>query len=278
MTYNELLNKGIQIIENHQLEATSARILLQHCSGLDYTELFMKIHDEVDETVSHVFLMAINKYVKDGIPVQYITNEQYFYGRKFYVDESVLIPRWETEELVQIVLEYQKEKNNAKKIEVLDIGCGSGCIAITLALEIDNSHVYAIDISEKAIDITQKNSEINQAKVMSFQSDLFSNVSNKFDLIISNPPYVKSNDDIGYAVDKEPSIALNGGIDGLDIYRRILKDVKPYLKKEFLLAFEHGYDQSLDIKMLALMYLKEVTVTSYKDSSGKERFTLIEGK
>lgn len=275
MTYKELLKKGYEEISKNNLEKNAAKLFLMKYSNKDYSEIILNYDNEVEMDVKKSFLNALNEYVNKRIPPQYITNEQDFYGRKFYVDENVLIPRWETEELVFHVIKHIKNNFKEEKIKILDIGTGSGCIAITLALELENSKITAIDISEKALFIAQKNSERMNTNVSFIKSDLFKNVKDKFDIIISNPPYVKDEDEIGICVDREPKTALYGGTLGINFYDKILKEVSSFLKDKFLIAFEHGFDQKELIKELVKKHLKDVNIKEIKDSSGKDRIMLI---
>ncbi len=275
MTYKELLKKGYEEISKNNLEKNAAKLFLMKYSNKDYSEIILNYDNEVEMDVKKSFLNALNEYVNKRIPPQYITNEQDFYGRKFYVDENVLIPRWETEELVFHVIKYIKNNFKEEEIKILDIGTGSGCIAITLALELENSKITAIDISEKALIIAQKNSERMNTNVSFIKSDLFKNVKDKFDIIISNPPYVKDEDEIGICVDREPKAALYGGTLGINFYDKILKEVSSFLEDKFLIAFEHGFDQKELIKELVKKHLKDVNIKEIKDSSGKDRIMLI---
>ena len=146
MTYKELLKKGYDEIIKNNLEKNAAKLFLIKYSNQTYNEIILKYENEVDKNVESSFLNAINEYVNKKIPPQYIINEQDFYGRTFYVDEDVLIPRWETEELVFNVIKHIKENFKEKTLKILDIGTGSGCIAITLALELENAKITAIYI------------------------------------------------------------------------------------------------------------------------------------
>lgn len=276
MTYKELLKKGYEKISKNNLEKNAAKLFLMKYSNKNYNEIILNYENEVDKNVEKSFLNALNTYVNKRIPPQYITNEQDFFGRTFYVNENVLIPRWETEELVFHVIKYIKANFKEKNLKILDIGTGSGCIAITLALELENAKITATDISENTLNIAQKNSEKLHSNVNFIKSDLFKNIKDKFDIIISNPPYIKENDEIGVCVDKEPKTALYGGILGIDFYDKILKEASSFLEDKFLIAFEHGFDQRDLIKKLVKKHLKDVMIKEIKDSSGKDRIIFIE--
>jgi release factor glutamine methyltransferase len=191
-----------------------------------------------------------NKLVKrriEGEPLQYIINRQYFMGYGFYVDENVLIPRADTEIVVEKILEYSK---NILKPKILDLCTGSGCIGISLNKKLREANIYASDISEKAIEVAKYNSKINEATVNFIVSDLFEAISVKdFDIIVSNPPYIEKLEieNLSKEVKREPLIALDGGKDGLLFYRRIIKDSKKYLKNNGMIFLEIGYNQANEV-------------------------------
>jgi release factor glutamine methyltransferase len=198
-----------------------------------------------------------------GEPVQYITNSQEFMGLKFYVDKNVLIPQPDTEILVQAVIKYANHisgKENSKLFEdmdkprlkepkILDLCTGSGAIAVSLSKELENAKVYASDISIEAIKVAKKNAIKNKAKLTFVESDLFENITEKLDIIVSNPPYIAS--DVIFELDREvqnePHLALDGGADGLDFYRRIAKEAKNNLENTGMLFLEIGYDQKASV-------------------------------
>ena len=215
--------------------------------------------------------------LKQGIPVQYIVGNVNFYGNTINVNKNVLIPRFETELLVDKTIKYIK--NNFKHhVDILDIATGSGCIAITLKKEIDST-VDASDISEEAIKVAQKNALNNKVDINFINSDMLTNITKKYDIIISNPPYLTKEDDIMDIVkNNEPEIALYAKDNGLYYYDVILKNIKNNLKDKYLIAFEIGYTQGEAIKNLALKYLDNINVKIEKDFSNKDRFVFIEPK
>ena len=237
-------------------------------NSFDYLYKYLKdnyLLDKLDEYAEKLL---------SGIPVQYVIGNVDFYGNEIMVNENVLIPRFETELLVEKTVRYIKKYFN-NKIDVLDIGTGSGAIAITLKKMID-CKLDAIDISEKALLVARKNSKNNDTDINFFVSDVFSNVKSKYDVIISNPPYIGENEDIMDIVyNNEPHIALYAPLDGLYFYDKIIGECAPYLKDKFLLAFEIGYMQGEKIKNIAYKYLKDVYVSIEKDYSGKDRFVFI---
>ena len=215
--------------------------------------------------------------LKQGIPVQYIVGNVDFYGNTINVNKNVLIPRFETELLVDKTIKYIKT-NFKHHVDILDIATGSGCIAITLKKEI-NSTVDASDISESALKVAQENALNNKVDINFINSDMLTNITKKYDIIISNPPYLTKEDDIMDIVkNNEPEIALYAKDNGLYYYDVILKNIKNNLKDKYLIAFEIGYTQGEAIKNLALKYLDNINVKIEKDYSNKDRFVFIEPK
>ena len=214
------------------------------------------------------------KSLEEGIPVQYIVGNVDFYGNTINVNKNVLIPRFETELLVDKTIKLIKKYFN-KKVNILDIGTGSGCIAITLNKEV-NSDVDGIDISDEALNVANGNNKLNNTNVNFYISNVFSNVIDKYDVIISNPPYIAYDEEIMDIVyNNEPHNALFADNNGLYFYDKILSECKRYLNDQFIIAFEIGYMQGEDIKEFAYKYLDNVNVTIEKDYSGKDRFVFI---
>lgn len=215
------------------------------------------------------------KRLEDGEPVQYIVGNVNFYGYELDVNKNVLIPRRETEELVEEVINRSKDFINPV---IIDVGTGSGAIAISLSKEL-NSHIYASDISDEALEVAKKNSNDNNAKITFYNGDMLkpyieNNI--KVDIIVSNPPYIKENEEIQSIVyNNEPHLALYAKNDGLEFYESILKDANKVLNNKFLIAFEIGETQSEDVKALALKYLKDVKVEIKKDLSLKTRMVFV---
>ena len=213
------------------------------------------------------------KELKEGKPVQYIVGNVDFYDVNLLVNENVLIPRFETETLVEKTINYAKELT--EPLDILDIGTGSGAIAITLAKHL-SCHVLATDISEEALETAKSNSKRNNVQIDFKQSDILKNVQGKFDIIISNPPYIAKDEVIDDLVkDNEPHLALYAEEDGLYFYRNILENVKPFLKEKSLIAFEIGMTQSKAITKIAQNYLPHAKIITEKDLTGKDRYIFI---
>lgn len=215
---------------------------------------------------------GLNK-LKEGKPVQYIVGNVDFYDVNLLVNENVLIPRFETETLVKKTINYAK--NLKEPLDILDIGTGSGAIAITLAKHL-NSNVLATDISKEALKIAEENAKRNNVKINFKQSDILKNIQGKFDIIISNPPYIAKDEKIDPLVkNNEPHIALYADNNGLYFYEEILKNIKPHLKEKSIIAFEIGMTQSEEITKIANKYLPKAKIITEKDLAQKNRYIFI---
>ena len=219
---------------------------------------------------------AIKRY-ESGEPVQYIVGDVDFYGNIIKVDKRVLIPRFETEELVENTIRLIKEKFPEKKnLKIIDLGCGSGAIGLTLKHFFSDADITLLDISEKALEVAKENASNLGLDVNFVLGDMLEEVNDKFDVIISNPPYIETNEEIDKIVlDNEPALALFGGVDGLDLYRKILSNCKKNLNDEFIIAFEIGYSQESRIIELAHKNLENITAYGKKDLSGRDRMVFI---
>ncbi len=213
------------------------------------------------------------KKLKEGKPVQYIVGNVDFYDINLLVNENVLIPRFETETLVEKTINYSKMLSNP--LDILDIGTGSGAIAITLAKHL-NGQITATDISEKALELAKKNAQKNNVQITFKKSDVLNNVQGQFDIVISNPPYIAKNEQIEPLVkNNEPHIALYAEDNGLYFYKEILKNIKPHLKEKNLIAFEIGMTQSKQITNIVKTYFPNAQVITEKDLTGKDRYIFI---
>lgn len=231
---------------------------------IDYLKKYMP-SDKIDDGIERL---------KEGKPVQYIVGNVDFYGNIINVNENVLIPRFETELLVEKTVQLIKKYFN-KKIDILDIGTGSGAIAITLDKLVD-ADIDAVDISDEALIVANQNNKLNDANVKIYKSDVFSNIDKKYDVIISNPPYISYDEDIMEVVhNNEPHIALYADDNGLYFYDKILSESKNYLKDKFIIAFEIGNKQGDFVKELALKYFGDALVYIEKDYNGRDRFVFV---
>ncbi|MBR3199150.1 MAG: peptide chain release factor N(5)-glutamine methyltransferase [Bacilli bacterium] len=212
------------------------------------------------------------KKLEKGLPVQYIVGNVNFYGNTLKVNENVLIPRFETETLVEKTINYAK-KYLKEPLKIIDLGTGSGAIAITLKKEL-NSTVDAIDISEKALEVAKENAKINKVDINFYKSDMLENVKGKYDIIISNPPYIAKDEEVEDVVkNNEPHIALYADNNGLEYYEKILKKAKNHLNKPGIIAFEIGMNQGRKIKNIASKYFDKIIIE--KDLTQKDRYIFI---
>ena len=237
----------------------------------DLTYIHTHLNESVDEGTVLKFKEILERR-KNGEPLQYILNSAYFYGREYFVDRGVLIPRKDSEIPCEKIINLIKQ-NELK--DFLEIGVGSGCFSITVNLE-TGINVKGVDISDDALKVAEINKERLNGSCNFFKSDLFSNVDEKFDIIYSNPPYIKSDviDTLQREVrDFEPRLALDGGDDGLKFYRDIAKAAPLYLKGGGYLAFEIGYDQRVDIENI-LRENNFINIESFKDYGGKDRVVI----
>ena len=267
-TYQEMLISGqMQLMDAgiEEIEAKScAWILFSYCfqmSRVDFMMECLSFREMTDDDQKHyeAYLALIAKRAK-GIPVQYQPHEQNFYGYDFYVAEGCLIPRQDTEVLVETVVQTVTARMALKKEPtagtLYDLCTGSGCIAITLSLMVKWEEVVASDVSKRALAVAQKNNERYENPVTLCEGDLFEAVAMRehyFDVIVSNPPYIRSDviETLDTCVrDQEPRLALDGHEDGLFFYQRIIRDARQYLKKEGLLFVEIGYDQAREVQQL----------------------------
>lgn len=222
----------------------------------------------------------INEAIKrldNGEPVQYIVGNVNFYGNLIEVNKDVLIPRFETEELIEQTLKFFPNKDI--KLRIADLGTGSGCIAITLKKELPYSIVDAVDISKKALMVAQNNAKLNNTDINFYLGDMLEPLKGKYDLIISNPPYLDYDEPIMDIVkNNEPSEALYAGNNGLFYYENILKNITKYLNDKYLIAFEIGYRQGDALEKLCHKYLPKSHIELKKDLQGKDRFVFIFSK
>jgi len=275
VTYESLLRLANKKAREHHKEEEAAKLLLMELSKQTASEFFLNFKKNVDETLQKKYLDALDQYLIHNIPVQHLIGHSYFFGYAFKVNEDVLIPRAETEQLVGHVLYYIDTYFPNQKVNLLDLGTGSGCIGLTLALEEKSLHVTISDISEKALKIASFNNENLHAEATVIQSDLFDSIHEKFDVIVSNPPYIPDSEIVEDIVQKEPSVALYGGALGVDFYDRILEQAKSHIHEKAMIAFEHGYQQKEVIYGFARKHFPTGTIIQMKDLAGKDRFTLI---
>lgn len=270
MKIKEALIEGRDFLKN--LEYTDpiyeTRKILGEILEKDLSYLVSHDNEELPASVEIKYFDILKKR-KEGLPLQYILGREDFYGRTFTVLEGVLIPRQDTEISVEVILKILKE-NNIKNL--LEIGCGSGIVSITLDLETkEQVDITAVDISPQAIKNTKINKNYLKSNIKILESDLFEEINEKFDIIYSNPPYIKSNEIENLQVevrDHEPRLALDGGSDGLYFYRKIIKDAPIFLNSHGYLVFEIGYDEAEDISSIMR---ENFDLEIYKDLNNLDR-------
>lgn len=269
MTVEELL-----IFGKSHCHSDHAKILLGELIGLNPLELLNHLNDLVPLDKVNLYKQEVLA-LEEGKPLQYVQKNVNFYGNNFYIDERCLIPRFETEELVENTIKYI-EKYFPNPVDIIDLGTGSGVIGLTLEKKVNSNNVDLVDISKEALEVTKINKDNLNSKANLIESDFFTNINNKYDVIISNPPYIKDNEEIEDIVkNNEPHLALYAGEKGLDCYESILKNISNHMKDRSLIAFEIGYTQSSDITNLVNKYLDNVRIEVKKDLSDKDRMMFI---
>ena len=250
MTISDAIKKGMIELKNVNIEEPKlkARLLMQYVLNESRQYVIVNDMEQLDKAKEKQYLEEI-KILKKGVPIEHITHQKEFMKLSFFVDKNVLIPRQDTEILVEEVIKIAK-KVNARK--VLDLCTGSGAIAVSLAKYLPQAEITAIDISNDALKIAKKNAISNnvQNQITFISSDMFTNLGEeKFDIIVSNPPYIKTNviKNLDIQVQNEPYIALDGGKDGLDFYKKIINESYQYLKYSGYLCLEIGFDQKIDV-------------------------------
>ncbi len=248
-------------------------------SGMNGANFLASFKDEINEELMEKYDKAIDQYIINNYPVQYILGYSYFYGYKMKVDERVLIPRRETEELVAYVLSMYDEMFEGRDVNICDIGTGSGNIIIALKAEEPHFNAYASDISEEALIVARENAVNNNVDVKFMcgnMVDPLKDLGVKFDIVVSNPPYIPEDEFVEDIVkDNEPNIALFGGADGMFFYEEIFKNIKDLLKEKAFLAFEHSFSKKQAMIDLAKKYFKDTEIISIKDMQDKDRFTIV---
>lgn len=248
-------------------------LLAEYVFNINRTIFYMNPNMSVDKNLSDKY-MELMDIRASKTPLQYITNNQEFMGFDFFVNENVLIPRQDTELLVEKVVEYIRTRTD--EVKILDMCTGSGCIAISINRMCDNAKVFAVDLSQEALEVAKKNNELNKADVTFIHSDLFEKIQDEFDIIVSNPPYIKT-EEIEVLMDEvrvhEPRMALDGDGDGLKFYKKIAIEGRQYLRKNGIMFFEIGYDQGESVPdILNINGYTDINV--YKDLADNDRVVI----
>ncbi len=279
MTVRELIRQSEAMLDDQNKDCNVPKVLFYHLANKEPHELYLMMDEEVDEELLKAFNEGMQRYL-NGEPIQYIKGKETFFSRDFIVNENVLIPRYETEELVENILyridDYFEDYDS---IDLCDVGTGSGAIAISLALEEPKLKVVATDISEEALVVAKENAKQLGADVEFYQGDMLEPLIErkvKVDIFVSNPPYIPVDQNIESVVkDNEPHVALFGGNDGLYFYRKIFERAYKVTKERAILAFEMGFDQRELMEEAVEHYFPNVPYEIIKDINGKDRMLFI---
>lgn len=265
MTYRQLIDECVTL----HIEKEAVLLLITEKLKMQKFTLLLRLDEEIDS----IIINDINK-LKDGIPVQYILGYTYFYKSKFIVNKNVLIPRFDTEVLVEEVLKVINNNYLNESIDIVDVGTGSGCIAISLKKEVPVINVDAIDISLDALKVAEENAKVNNVKINFINNDLLNNINKQYDIIVSNPPYIDVNENIDNLVkNNEPSLALFSKNKGLYHYEQILIQTQINLKKSGYILFEIPANRDQEILSLFSKYYSNINII--KDYNNLSRVVII---
>ena len=277
MNRRQAITRACLLLRRQGKEESLARFLLMYILDENSQEFTNNISEQLTKEKEELYFSLIDKHIEKNVPLSHLAGFEYFYDRKFKVTKDVLSPRMETEELIYKVIEYIKSINK-NNIKILDLCTGSGIIGITLQkeLEFKSLEVVASDISEEALKVAKENAIMNEAEVKFIQSDIFEDINEKFDIIVSNPPYIAYNDKITMednVLNYDPHLALFAEEDGMYFYREIVENAKEYLEEDGIVFFEIGYDQRE--KILKLANDNGFKAEVYKDINGRDRMAIL---
>ena len=278
MNRRQAITKACLLLRRQGKEESLARFLLMYMLDENPQLFSNSLSEQLSKEKEDKYFSLIEKHIKEDVPLSHLVGFEYFYDRKFKVTKDVLSPRMETEELIYKVVDYIKA-NDKDNLKILDLCTGSGIIAITLRKELENMslEVVASDISEEALKVAKENAILNDGDVKFIQSDIFENINEKFDIIVSNPPYIAYSDKITMednVLNYDPHLALFAEEDGIYFYREIVENAKEYLEEDGLVFFEIGYDQRE--KILKLANENKFKAEVYKDINGRDRMAILE--
>jgi len=268
-----------EVINNAKIDKKTARILLSDILHKTTSEIILKEEEKLKQKEYYQYKRLENRIAK-GNPIQYVLKKTNFLGNDFYINKNVLIPRPETESLTKKTNELIKKYFKNENIKVLEIGTGSGVIAITLKKQNNNYEVTATDISKKALKVAKKNQKNQQVDIKLINTDIAKNIKNKYDVLISNPPYIPKNSKTveEQVIKHEPHLALFAEENGLYFYKRILKETKNNLNETNIIAFEIGENQAEEIKQMAEKTYENPEIIIEKDANNFERYIFIINK
>lgn len=277
MKVKELIDYGRNLLKENEIEDSDiiSRKIVEYVLKFNRNEIIINSDKEISPKNKDDYDTLLYE-VASGMPLQYIINNQEFYGLDFYVDESVLIPRPDTEILVEEVINIIKNTGFSR---ILDICTGSGCIGLSIAKNVDSAKVTITDISDNALEIAKKNMEkLKITNVNIIESDMFEEIEEEFDIIVSNPPYIETEviDGLSEQVKREPILALDGGEDGLEFYRELINESHKYLNDDGYLCMEIGYNQKDSVINLIEESGNYKNVYSKKDLEGNDRIVVAQ--
>ena len=277
MNRRQAITKACLLLRRQGKEESLARFLLMYILDESPHLFSNNLSEQMSKEIEDKYFSLIEKHIKEDVPLSHLVGFEYFYDRKYKVTKDVLSPRMETEELIYKVIEYVKASNK-NNFKILDLCTGSGIIAITLKKELSqfSIDVVASDISEEAIEVAKENAQSHDATIKFIKSDIFNNIDNKFDIIVSNPPYIDRKDEVTMqdnVLKYDPHLALFAEEEGMYFYREIIEQANDYLNENGVIFFEIGYDQK--DKIIKLADLNGYSAEVYKDINGRDRMAFL---
>ena len=277
MNRRQAITKACLLLRRQGKEESLARFLLMYILDESPHLFSNNLSEQMSKEIEDKYFSLIEKHIKEDVPLSHLVGFEYFYDRKYKVTKDVLSPRMETEELMYKVIEYVKASNK-NKFKILDLCTGSGIIAITLKKELEqvSVDVIASDISEEAIEVAKENAQSHDATIKFIKSDIFNNIDNKFDIIVSNPPYIDRKDEVTMqdnVLKYDPHLALFAEEEGMYFYRKIIEQANDYLNENGVMFFEIGYDQK--DKIIKLADMNGFSAEVYRDINGRDRMAFL---
>ena len=277
MNRRQAITKACLLLRRQGKEESLARFLLMYILDESPHLFSNNLSEQMSKEIEDKYFSLIEKHIKEDVPLSHLVGFEYFYDRKYKVTKDVLSPRMETEELIYKVIEYINASNK-NKFKILDLCTGSGIIAITLKKELEqvSVDVIASDISKEAIEVAKENSQSHDATIKFIKSDIFNNIDDKFDIIVSNPPYIDRKDEVTMqdnVLKYDPHLALFAEEEGMYFYRKIIEQANDYLNENGVIFFEIGYDQK--DKIIKLADMNGFSAEVYRDINGRDRMAFL---
>ena len=277
MNRRQAITKACLLLRRQGKEESLARFLLMYILDESPHLFSNNLSEQISKEIEDKYFSLIEKHIKEDVPLSHLVGFEYFYDRKYKVTKDVLSPRMETEELIYKVIEYVKASNK-NKFKILDLCTGSGIIAITLKKELEkvSVDVIASDISEEALEIAKENSQSHDATIKFIKSDIFNHINDRFDIIVSNPPYIDRKDEVTMkdnVLKYDPHLALFAEEEGMYFYRKIIEQANDYLNENGVIFFEIGYDQK--DKIIKLADMNGFSAEVYRDINGRDRMAFL---